>query len=74
MFAPKRSNLARWCEKIDLLQHVIYSKHGNWLKLWNFHLSKLYSAELFSRIQHQDIPQVQITDLRSKSKIDNLPY
>jgi expansin (peptidoglycan-binding protein) len=70
MFAPKRSNLARWCEKIELLQHVIYSKHGNWLKLCNFHLSQI----IFSRIQQQDIPQVQITDLRSKSKIDNLPY
>jgi hypothetical protein len=67
MFAPKRSNLARWCEKIELLQHVIYSKHGNWLKLWNFHLAQI----IFSRIQQQDIPQVQITDLRSKSKINN---
>jgi hypothetical protein len=33
---------------------VIYSKHVNWLKVWNFHLSQI----IFSRIQQQNIPQV----------------
>jgi hypothetical protein len=35
-----------------MLQHVIYSKHVNWLKVWNFHLSQI----IFSRIQQQNIP------------------
>ena len=56
MFAPKRSNLALGLgvNQIELLQHVIYSKHVNWLKVWNFHLSQI----IFSRIQQQNIPQV----------------
>jgi hypothetical protein len=56
MFAPKRSNLALGLgvNQIELLQHVIYSKHVNWLKVWNFHLSQ----NIFSRIQQQNIPQV----------------
>ena len=63
MFAPKRSNLALGLgvNQIELLQHVIYSKHVNWLKVWNFHLSQI----IFSRIQQQNIPQVLI--LRSRS-------
>jgi hypothetical protein len=67
MFAPKRSNLAlngAWCQQIELPQHVIYSKHVNWLKLWNFHLSQI----IFRRIQQQDIPKVQITDLAANQK------
>ena len=58
MFAPKRSNLALGLgvNQIELLQHVIYSKHVNWLKVWNFHLSQI----VFSRIQQQNIPQVLI--------------
>ena len=72
IFAPKDRTwrFSAWCQQIELLQHVIYSKHVNWLKLWNFHLSQI----LFSRIQQQDIPQVQITDLRSKSKKDKNWY
>ena len=56
----QRIELGAWCQQIELLQHVIYSKHVNWLKLWNFHLSQI----IFSRIQQKDIPQVQITDLQ----------
>ena len=43
MFAPKRSNLALGLgvNQIELLQRVIYSKHVNWLKVWNFHLSQI---------------------------------
>ena len=63
MFAPKTQKIELgawfWCEpvnQIELLQHVIYSKHVNWLKVWNFHLSQI----VFSRIQQQNIPQVLI--------------
>ena len=64
MFAPKGLNLALGLcvNQIELLQHVIYSKHANWLKIWNFHMSQI----IFSRIQQQNIPQVKITDLGSK--------
>ena len=55
MLAPKRSNFGACCQcviQIELLQHVIYSKHVNWLKVWND----------ANYIQQQNIPQVQITD------------
>ena len=39
--------------QIELLQHVIYSKHVNWLKVWNFHLSQINSAEFSSRTFHK---------------------
>jgi hypothetical protein len=43
--------------QIELLQHVIYSKHVNWLKVWNFHLSQI----IFGRMQQQNIPQVPLS-------------
>ena len=52
MFAPKRSNLALGLcvNQIELLQHVIYSKHVNWLKVWNFHLSQIiFSSRTFHK-------------------------
>jgi hypothetical protein len=41
----KKIELGAWCQQIELLQHVIYSKHVNWLKVWNFHLSQIISQQ-----------------------------
>jgi hypothetical protein len=47
--------------QIELLQHVIYSKHVNWLKVWNFHFSQI----IFSRIQQHSAAEHSTSSLSS---------
>ena len=57
MLAPKRSNFGACCQcviQIELLQHVIYSKHVNWLKVWNFHSTQIiFSSKTFHKFKLQ---------------------